>query len=670
MEYPIIFDKTAETFTGSGLGILDCASSLKIREVVNGEYTLNFVVPHKDELKTLVCEENFVVVEGQAFRIRTFETVRDNVGKIISNVQCEHVSYDLNDIKHLPRMKDIVNVTPDQIFNTGFSDDENSYSGIFDGTAFTLTSVVSGSTDLFLYKTSPRAVLNQFLEDLSCEAIYDNRQITLVPQRGQNSGVSFRAGKNLKTIKRLANSKELITRLYPYGKDYLDITSVNSRLAYVDSPLINLYDYVHEGYMDFTDIDEPGELKDKAMTKWSTEDKDGIDKPKVTYEAAVAELKKLDEFGAFERFELGDTIRIVDEMLGIDVNARIMEYEYYPYEPQRSAVVLANFKENIGGVFAELLKAKNLVEQIVTNSGQVNDAFIESVRQTMQMKFNSALTKKTVVHDFADVWVDDVNNPTAAIALVDGMFALANKKKPDGTWDWRTIGDSGRLIADEVVASWVYAGAIQANQITAGTLNTSLINVQSSNGRLKIEGDKIYMADKTASPTVTLEMTPQSGIYYTHEYDVQGRKKKSTYLNYIGAGMEYHNYLTPTSQSPETWYHPYVNCVHLDTLGGTVNDSQIYVLNIPGPGWLDQLYEPKVMVTPAETLRFVEYAGGRLNDISQYRCTVHDVYRSANGLTVEIESWKTYVSRISGNNPTYTTGSLRFNVLVIMANCI
>lgn len=664
MNYPVVFDKTARSFTGAGLAVLHNAYNVKIRQVINGEYTLSLVLPWTDENRKYIEEENFIVVEGQAFRIRTLHDIRDSVGALTSNIQCEHVSYDLNDVRHLPKMNDIVNVSLKDVFTTGFSDGKNNYQGILQGTGFTLNTQVSEKTDLYLYKTSPRAVLNHFLEKLDCEAVFDNFNITVVPRRGQNRGAQFRVGKNLQNIKRTIDSTTLITRLYPYGADYLDITSVNSGKAYIDSPLINLYDYVHEGYLDFPDIDTPQALREAAEKKWSTEETDGIDKPKVTYEVSVVELAKIDEFAQFEKFELGDTVRVIDEQLGIDVNARIMEYEYYPFEPQKSSVVLANFKENIGGVFAELLKAKNLVENITTSKGKINDEYIESVRQTMQMKFNQSLSKKAVVHEFADIWVDNVNNPSAAIALVDGMFALANQKKTDGTWDWRVIGDGGKLVADEVASSWVYAGVISASQITAGTINTDRIRVRSADGRLEISGSKIQMIGELSS----LEMSPQNGVVYAHKFDIYGRPVKATTMSAKGAGLEYYTYSSSSSELPSTTvYQPYVSCVYLDTLGGGINDPNFYQVVVSGPAWTDTSYVPKVMVTPAETLRFVRADGGRLNDLAEYRCMVDRIERFSGGVEIIVESWKTYVSRIVNNVPTYTTGSLKFNILVIMA---
>jgi len=493
VDFPVIYNSSERSFDALGLAILEEAQNIKIRQVINGDYTLSFAMPRGSEKWDVIKEEAIVVVFGQAFRIRTFDEVRDSTGKLISNIQCEHISYDLNDVKHLPDMSDIINVSPMQVFWDGFTNENGvQISGVLRGTAFTFTSEVSGTCDLFLSRCSPRAVLNEFINKLECEVVFDNFNITLVEKRGNANGVQFRVGKNVQTVKRKTDSSGLCTRLYPYGKDYLDITSVNANsLPYIDSPIAGVYDYMHEDFRDYPDITVPADLKLRALNEWSTEEKDGIDKPKVTYEVSLIELSKLGDDIPFEKFSLGDTVTVIDEGLNINVNARVMEYEYYPYEPNKSTVVLANFKENIGGVFAELLKVKNIVNEFTNNKGEVRDNYIESVHNTMNMRFNEALTKKTVVYDYANMWVDDMNNPTSAIALVNGMFALSNGKNADGTWNWRTIGDANGIIADSVVSNWVYAGKVTTSQLQAGTINTSLINLSSSNGNLKITSDNI-----------------------------------------------------------------------------------------------------------------------------------------------------------------------------------
>ena len=94
-----------------GLAILENAKNVKIKTVINGEYTLSLILPRNDPKWQHVLEENFILVDGQLFRIRVFDEQRDNTGKLLSNIQCEHVWYDSNDCKFIPDFS-MIGATP------------------------------------------------------------------------------------------------------------------------------------------------------------------------------------------------------------------------------------------------------------------------------------------------------------------------------------------------------------------------------------------------------------------------------------------------------------------------------------------------------------------------------------------------------------------------------
>lgn len=60
--------------------------------------------------------------------------------------------------------------------------------------------------------------------------------------------------------------------------------------------------------------------------------------PVVAYEIDIVELNSLPEFAGLEYFELGDTVQIIDEELGIDELQRIVRYEYDPRRRIKSKV--------------------------------------------------------------------------------------------------------------------------------------------------------------------------------------------------------------------------------------------------------------------------------------------------------------------------------------------
>ncbi|WP_347450697.1 prophage endopeptidase tail family protein [Acetoanaerobium noterae] len=65
--------------------------------------------------------------------------------------------------------------------------------------------------------------------------------------------------------------------------------------------------------------------------------------PKLAYDIDVVELKILPEFGQFEEFGLGDTVKVIDPDLEINTEVRIVSYEYNPLEKINSRVEIQNF---------------------------------------------------------------------------------------------------------------------------------------------------------------------------------------------------------------------------------------------------------------------------------------------------------------------------------------
>lgn len=467
LKYPIVFDKFATDFSGTGLAVLINAKNIKIREVINGEYMLSILLPRTDPAWQYIQPDNFINIEGQNFRIRSFDEVRDNTGKLLSNIQCEHVWYDAVDCKHLPDVT-LIGVTPQAVLEEAF-----------EGTRFTIGTIeITTLTDIFLSKANPMQVALKLIDNVGGELLRDNWTINLLNKRGADNGIQFRIGKNISTVKRTTDATNVITRLYPYGKDSIEISNVNGGLAYLDSPLIGNYDKPKVGFIDYKDIEDNIELKNTALEEWSTDDQDGIDKPRVTYDAQVVELKKLLEFGDAEAFSLGDVITIIDDGLNANTRQRIVEYEYYPFEPQRSTVKLINYdvksyqEKQLGTMISGFTQTSRYVDSVTTSQGDINAASLENIQAKLSTEINVGLSKKACLHDYGDVWVDDLNNPTKAMGIVNGMFAIANSKKANGDWDWRTFGDGDGFFADLIIA---------------GTLMGIIIKSLSSDGKLAIK---------------------------------------------------------------------------------------------------------------------------------------------------------------------------------------
>ena len=139
----------------------------------------------------------------------------------------------------------------------------------------------------------------------------------------------------------------MITRLYCYGKDDISIESITGDRQYIDSQFIGSYHRPKVGVLRLTDITSPAELHQAGLDYLAEREVE-----RISYEFDVVDLKNVEviqgqPYGEFERFGIGDTVRVIDEELGINVTARVVEYEQYPLDERKNRVVLANFVQTI-----------------------------------------------------------------------------------------------------------------------------------------------------------------------------------------------------------------------------------------------------------------------------------------------------------------------------------
>ena len=79
---------------------------------------------------------------------------------------------------------------------------------------------------------------------------------------------------------------------------------------------------------------------------------------------------------------------------------------------------------------------------------------------------------------------------TMAMMISPGGFMIADSKKADGTWDWRTFGTGKGFVADEIIAGTLRAIAVEGVSITGSTLTGGTIIGAT------IQGGSLNIADK------------------------------------------------------------------------------------------------------------------------------------------------------------------------------
>ena len=432
-----------------------------IFERLNGEYTLEFSLPGDDPKWEYIVEENIIQDPGtgQYFAIKEAANSRDDAG-IIGRVKCEHVFFSLLDEY----------IEDERVVDASAT---VALTAALNGTPFSPGVVNVGTyATAYFVRMNPVAAINRILERWGGEIRMRNYTVDLLIRRGTDRGVQFRYRKNLRQIRRTVDTRGLITRLYPYGWDGLTIESVNAGLKYIDSPNIGNWPRpkIREQQFDYND---PAELKAAAEEYLAK-----YDVPLMSYEIGVAELKELAAYGDLEEFELGDDIRIIDETLGIDIKARIIEYERRLLEPWNSRVTIANFRPGLADEMTKFRTTRQFVERIKSgDEGYVSANWLQGVIDTLKARLlASAAFADAEVRENIGLLFENTNpvSPAyGALYIGPGMFAIADAKI-GLEWDWRTFGTGAGFTADA---------------LNAGRIRTDLINVESADGVLQIVGN-------------------------------------------------------------------------------------------------------------------------------------------------------------------------------------
>lgn len=437
------------------IAILTNAWDVCISQIINGEYSLTFKLPLDEPCVNYIDDKHYIRVEGQIFMFTNIVTERTQTNEKIVTVEAQHVFFELDN------------------FHREIDDEAKNYHGsaepysilneILLGTGFEIA-YISGfqNADILLKRGSQLDNLKTIVDAYKMELWRDNYKISFYSRIGTDKGLQFRYSKNIKSIKKSTDIRNVFQRLYVYGKDGLTIDGVNNGKAYLDSQYISSYKRIKTREITFNDIEDPKLLLEKGKTYLAENEV-----PKITYDVNVIELKKLSGMIYDESFGLGDSITVIDKELGADVKARIVEYKYYPFEPKESSVVLGNFLPRATDFFSKWNDTTNKVDNVFfRDTGKVNTKWLQGIIDVMQNKLQAsgAYVNAEVLEDKGFLLENtQVGSPSyGAMYLGPGIFAIADQKNAKGQWDWRTFGTGAGFTADV---------------INTGTLNASLVNV-------------------------------------------------------------------------------------------------------------------------------------------------------------------------------------------------
>ncbi|TPF93631.1 tail protein [Bifidobacterium sp. UTBIF-68] len=361
-----------------------------------------------------------------------------------------------------------------------------------EGTRWTVGTVQTGTTtstaDLSFYHCTVLDAIQSITETYGLETLVEyqpdptgnrigQRIIHLLEHRGSTDSTKrFEYGKDLTQIKRDINSDDVATRLYGWGKGIeqtndqgettggysrkISFADINNGKPYVqdDTALANWGILGADGTkrhseaaIDFPDCEDPKELL--ALTKAALKTRTT---PVVSYTADVAALGQAGY--DTEGVDVGDSVQIIDTSFTtpLRLEGRVLQIE------EDLAGSLTDTKITLGNIrqtYTQRMAAQQqALDKLVSNSGAWNSAagstgpymrdLIDRINQIM-----NATGGYTYLKPGQGIYVYDKpedQNPTQCIHIGGGFWRIADSKKPNGDWDFRSLANGKGIFADTI----------------------------------------------------------------------------------------------------------------------------------------------------------------------------------------------------------------------------
>ena len=507
-----VHDRTATTFTATGLGVLD-------REIINpivveelgGEFSLTFTYPADGPAATHLTLENIVAApvprleQRQGFRISEVVTTLDGM----LEVTAFHVFYDL--AGNLIADTYVVNKTAKGAL-TQILGAANTKHG------FTATSsdTVTRSSARLVRMPIAAALMdagedNTFAARWGGELTRDNFHIHHAPMRGANHGMVISDRKNLTGFESSIDFSTVVMRILPIGYDGLLLPEL-----YVDSP--KLGDYVvprirvirYGQVKAITDKDNPregelpldqahGELRRLAAAEFSARH---VDEPSGSYKVRFVDLATTREYADLARLEtveIGDTVTVRHADLGVALTARVVAYEYNPLTGQYISVELGTVARKFTSVTRQVKTAINTAVAASDTAGFA----LASADGKNTNHYGSAQPEKA---QLGDTWFKQ-NGETTEIWI----YRLTDTGQPD--WvalatDLNHAQISAELDAARAEVDQAKTAAAGATQLAQDAHDVAM----TSDGRLTVAVVDPSVADAAGRPEGSLWQVRVDGV--------------------------------------------------------------------------------------------------------------------------------------------------------------
>lgn len=365
---PILFKSDAMDFTTNGIGRLTDAISCTVTEERNGQYELEMQYPmdgqYYSEIKTssIIAAIPYDGAKIQAFQV--YKISRALGGRVTINAQ--HISYRLNWIPVMPFSASSLADTLEKIKANSAENNPFTFEADF-------TSTVSCG---FTIPTGCKSVLGgvegSLLDTYGGEYEWDNWTVKLHKNRGSEKPITLLYGKNITDL----TQEEVISNIYTGVCPYWSATDNNITVTLPEKVIsvkaAENFPFHRTKVVDFSgqfDAQPTIEQLREATTEYIEANNIGV--PDVSIEVSFINLAGTDGYedaAPLETVQLGDTISVYFEKLGVQTRAKVIGYEYNVLTEKYENVSIGTSRSTLASTIVEQGKAAEEMARNAVNT--------------------------------------------------------------------------------------------------------------------------------------------------------------------------------------------------------------------------------------------------------------------------------------------------------------
>lgn len=415
-----VFQTLDKVYTTNGDKVLKTTKAVVHKED-NGAFYLSIEAP-LDYIDDLVSGHIIVAntPQGeQAFRITNVEKTRSKI-----RIKANHVFYD--SVNYLIEDSYVV----DKNCNDAL---DHLNLATSDLSPFTTISNVTNIASYRCVRKSLYEAIQVVLERWGGHLVRDNWTIGIYDSIGQDNGVTIRYAKNLKDITATYNWDDVVTKLMPVGKDGILLNAIDPSVSvYVEAlnPYVvpftktisfNQDNIEEDNYRD----EETGQVDEDAYKQALVEDLyaqathyvEEHQVPSVNYSLS-ANVEKISD--------IGDTIQVTDERLGIDLLTHVISYDYDCVLEQYKQLEFGNFTPQLSNLVTTI---ERKTDEIVRESTATIQVTLNNELEQATSQIWGALSDSYVIYEGDKIFVVDTlpkENATNVIMINNGGIGFSN----------------------------------------------------------------------------------------------------------------------------------------------------------------------------------------------------------------------------------------------------